>query len=139
MTNLQTTKAIVDAYLRGDVTAVLDRLADDVEWDYGSINDVPWYRPRRGKAEVADFFDSLAAVEILQWQPKQYLDGGDVTIVVIDSDYLVKATGKRVVYEDCLLIFRFDAQGRLSRFGHRADLLAGWLAYHDKGSEDLAA
>jgi ketosteroid isomerase-like protein len=132
MSNIETTKAIVAAFLRGDVQGVLAHVADDVEWEYGSINDVPWYRARHGKAEVADFFASLAAVEFSQWEPKQYLGEGDLAIVVIDSDYLVKGTGRRVVYEDCLLLFRFDAEGKVARFGHRTDLLAGWLAYHDR-------
>ena len=132
MSNIETTKAIAEAFLRRDVQGVLEHLTDDVEWEYGSINDVPWYRLRRGKAEVADFFASLAEVEFRQWEPKQYLGDGDLTILVIDSDYIVKRTGRRVVYEDCLLLFRFDADGKVARFGHRADLLAGWLAYHDK-------
>lgn len=132
MINLQTTKAIVAAYLSGDVEGVLRHLADDVEWEYGSINNVPWYRLRRGRAEVVDFFRALEEVEIVRWQPKLFLGEGNLTVVVLDSDYTVRSNGRRVVYEDCVLLLHFDANGKVKKFGHRVDLLAGWLAYHDK-------
>ena len=132
MTNIETTKAMIEAFTRGDFPAILDHLAQDVEWDYDSVSDVPWYRPRRGKAEVAGFFEAIAETEITQWEPKLYLGEGDLVVVVIDSDYRVKSTGRRVVCRDCLLLLRFDAEGRVVRFNHRTDLFPGWLAYHDK-------
>jgi ketosteroid isomerase-like protein len=33
MSNVETVKAIYDAFGRGEVDAVLDQLAEDVEWD----------------------------------------------------------------------------------------------------------
>ncbi|MGE4322686.1 MAG: nuclear transport factor 2 family protein [Sphingobium sp.] len=138
MTHIETTRIIVDAFSRGDIPTILDKLADDVAWEHASVSDVPWYRERRGKADVADFFGSLAAVEFLQWEPKHYFTDGDLVLVVIDSDYRVKKNGRRVVYEDCVLLFRYDEAGRLARFGHRADLLAGWLAWHDRAVTQAA-
>jgi hypothetical protein len=132
MTTLENTKAIVDSYLRGNHMAVLDRLADDVQWQHGSVSDVPWYRERRGKAEVAEFFASLADVDFLKWEPKYYFSEGDLALVLINSDYRVKRNGRRVIYDDCVLLFRFNPDGKLARFEHKADLLAGWLAYHDR-------
>lgn len=139
MTNLEATKAMADAFIRGDIPAIMEHLADDVEWDYDSISDVPWYQPRRGKAEVAEFFDCLAQTEITQWEPKLYLGEDDLTVVVLDGDYRVKSTGRRVVYKDCLLLFRFDAKGKVVRFNHRVDLHRAWLAYHDKAPDRRAA
>lgn len=64
MNNIDATKAIVAAYLSEDAEGVLMHRADDVEWEYGSANDIPWYRARRGKAEVADVFKSLDEVDL---------------------------------------------------------------------------
>lgn len=35
MAHTETARAIYDAFGRGDVPAILDHLADDVEWEYG--------------------------------------------------------------------------------------------------------
>ena len=34
MSNIETVKSIYEAFGRGDVPAILDKLADDVDWDY---------------------------------------------------------------------------------------------------------
>jgi len=135
MTNIEKTKSMCEAFMRGDIPALFEHFADDIEWDYDSLNDVPWYRPRRGKAEVAGFFECLAQVEMTQWEPTLYLGEGDLAVVVLDSDYRIKSNGRRVVYKDCLLLFQFNAAGKLARFNHRVDLFPGWLAYHDRSPD----
>lgn len=123
--NVATTRAIFEAFGRGDVPFILERLADDVQWEYGvCATKVPWYVNRVGRAGAGEFFASLAAVEFKTFVPKAYLhdDAGDVVAVLIDSDYVVRATGKLVSYVDAVLLLRFDAQGRVSHFAHRVDL-----------------
>jgi ketosteroid isomerase-like protein len=45
---------IYAAFGRGDIPAILERLAPDVEWEYGvESTNVPWLQPRCGRAEVA--------------------------------------------------------------------------------------
>lgn len=64
MSNLQTVQEIYAAFGRGDTSAILDKLADDVDWDYGywdAPNPVPWLQAQRGKAGAAKFFESLGA------------------------------------------------------------------------------
>src|SRR5262249_24040937 len=98
---------------------------------YGSIVDVPWYRPRQGKEEAAGFFESLAtSLDIFKWEPKIYLGAGDLTVVILDSDYSIKSTGRRVNYEDCVFGLRVNREGKVGRLGHRVDLHQAWLAYH---------
>jgi ketosteroid isomerase-like protein len=43
MSNLDSVKAIYDSFGRGDIPAILDQLADDVQWD----QDAPDYRMHR--------------------------------------------------------------------------------------------
>jgi ketosteroid isomerase-like protein len=93
--HVDTTRQIIHSFLRGDMPAILERLAPDVEWEYGAIStDVPWYQARRGRAGAQAFFESLAAVEFLTFEPKAFLGEGGLVVVMIDSDYRVRATGR---------------------------------------------
>jgi ketosteroid isomerase-like protein len=43
MSNTETVKAIYEAFGRGDVTTILDKLDDAVEWETTvPLSDVPW-------------------------------------------------------------------------------------------------
>ena len=61
MSNAATVQAIYEAFGRGDVATILDKLDDAVEWETTvPVPDVPWLQPRRGKASIVGFFESLA-------------------------------------------------------------------------------
>ncbi len=129
MNHLETTKHMYEAFARGDVPAILACLHEDVEWEYGVIShDVPWYQARRGRSEVMGFFESLAALTWHKFEPKSFLAADDLVVVLIDADYTVTATGGRVVYEDAIMLWRFDDQGLVRRFAHRVDTHQAWLA-----------
>ncbi len=128
--NLQTTREIYEAFGVGDVPAILSKLSEDVDWEYASTSDeVPWLRRRYGRDGAAAFFQSLTAIEIHSFSPKALLDGGDVVVVLVDIEFTVKATGKRVVEEDEVHIWRFNSVGKVSRFRHCADTQQHALAY----------
>ena len=130
MTNIGTVQQIYEAFGRGDVPAILERLADDVDWEYGGDStDVPWLQPRRGRPQVAGFFQALAAVDIQRFQPTTFLESGNVVVVLIQLDAVVRATGRSVAEEDEVHIWHFDDAGRVSRFRHRADTHRHWQAY----------
>jgi len=58
---------------------VAAQLAPNVEWEYGiNSTDVPWLQPRQGREHVAAFFQSLAALDIHKFEPKTFLESGDV-------------------------------------------------------------
>ena len=131
MNHVDTTRQIIHSFLQGDIPAILERLAPDVEWEYGAIStDVPWYQARRGRAGAQAFFENLAAVEFLTFEPKAVLGDGELVVVVIDSDYRVRATDGVIRYTDVALVFRFDAAGRVAKFKHSVDTHQAWLAYH---------
>ena len=131
--NLATTRAIFDAFARGDVLFILERLAADVQWEYGvSATDVPWYQNRSGRDGALEFFQSLAAIEFKTFQVKHLLENAEGTVVaaLLDSDYVVRATGKLVSYIDAVMLFRFNAAGEVSHFAHRVDLSQAVQAVH---------
>jgi ketosteroid isomerase-like protein len=110
------------AFGKGDVPAILERLSETVEWEYGAGDtEVPWLKLRRGRAGAAEFFSSLAGLEITKFAPKTFLEAPGVVVVLLDLEGVVKATGKRIVEEDEVHIWHFDAAGKVARFRHRAD------------------
>jgi ketosteroid isomerase-like protein len=86
VSSVKTIQEIYAAFGRGDVPAILARLAESVEWDYNMApsTDVPWLRKRRGREEAADFFASLDELEIHRLSPKEFLEGDGVVVVVLD-------------------------------------------------------
>jgi ketosteroid isomerase-like protein len=78
LSNKDTVQAIYEAFGRGDVSAILDKLADDVEWETQvPVSGVPWLQSRRGKANIAGFFEALARLKITRFEPHTVFDGGD--------------------------------------------------------------
>jgi hypothetical protein len=75
MTNVKTVEAIYAAFGRGDIPSIIEHLAENIDWEYAAqIDDVPWLRRRRGRAEVAAFFASLAELEIKSFAPTALLE-----------------------------------------------------------------
>lgn len=135
MTNLETVQQIYAAFERGDIPAILDHLAENVEWEYPTAAaDVPWLKPRRGRLEVPQFFEALAAFEFQKFQPKTMLENEDVVVALIDITITVKATGRQITEEDEVHIWRFNANGQVSKFGHKLDTYRHWMAYQETGA-----
>lgn len=126
-TTLATVGAIYEAFGRGDVPAILQRLAPDVAWDAPEITDaaqdagVPWLMPRRTPAEVGGFFAVLG--EQLTFNDFQVLDliaSGDRVAAEIRLDVTSKASGERIVSDEVHLR-TFDEAGRVAAFRHYVD------------------
>lgn len=130
MSNLQTVQGIYAAFGRGDVPAILERLAPDVEWEYGSSgHGVPWLQPRRGRDQVAGFFQTLALLEFPKFVPTTMLEGPGIVIALLDVEARVKATGRSFAEPDEVHIWHFDAAGRVCKFRHAVDTHQHVLAY----------
>lgn len=123
MTPMETVQQIYAAFGRGDVPAILARLAPDVEWEYETFpNPVPWLQPLQGRDSVPRFFEVLAAqVEFQSFLPRELLAQGQTVVTLLDLEATVRSTGKRVVERDEVHIWRFNDQGFVQRFRHRAD------------------
>jgi ketosteroid isomerase-like protein len=130
MSNAKTVQDIYGAFGAGDIPAILSKLADDVDWEYGqSKNDVPWLQPRRGRNAVGGFFEAIGAgLEFHKFVPKQIIDGGDTVVALVDIEVTVKATGKRITEEDEIHLWRFGPDGKVARFRHGVDTHAHHLA-----------
>ena len=129
MAHIGTVQQLYEAFGKGDVPAILGNLADDVDWEYGGdATGLPWLQARRGRAQVAGFFQDLAALDIQRFEPTTFLESGNAVVVLIQLEVVVRATGRRVVEEDEVHIWHFDDSGQVRRFRHRLDTHRFWLA-----------
>ena len=97
--NIDTARQMYEAFGRGDVQAILDRVTDDVDWSTdAAIASAPWYGPKNGKDELVSFFQGIAATgPVTEFTPLAFAgnDDGDV-MVFIRYAFTVTATGKHV-------------------------------------------
>ncbi|NJN74902.1 MAG: SnoaL-like domain-containing protein [Limnothrix sp. RL_2_0] len=135
MGNITTVQQIYTAFSRGDIPAILEYLSDSVVWEYGiSDTDVPWLQLQNGKANVPRFFESLEQFELHKFEPKVFLENGNIVVALIDVELTVKATGVKVIEEDETHIWHFNMQGQVIKYGHRLDTHRHWLAYKGENS-----
>ena len=97
--NLETVKAIYQAFGRGDVDAILERCTDDVDWATDSAIEIaPWHGVKHGKAEVPSFFAGIGETgPVTEFTPLSFAanDDGEV-MVFLRYAFTVTATGKDV-------------------------------------------
>lgn len=130
VSNAKTVEEIYAAFGAGDIPAILAKLADDVDWEYGyAPNDVPYLQPRRGREAVAGFFEALGGLEFHKFAPKEIIEGDGVVVALVDVDVTVKATGKRIQEEDEIHLFRFGPDGKVARFRHGVDTHKAQMAW----------
>ena len=120
MNNADTVRAIYEAFGRGDVATILDKLDDNVEWETTvPVSDVPWLRARRGKANIVGFFESLAPLQITRFEPHTIFDGGDKVFVLIRFE--ATAGGKGYSFPNNGHLWQFNTAGKVVKYDHITD------------------
>ena len=122
--NATTVAAIYAAFGRGDVPAILARLADDVAWDQWPDNaaqraGVAHLAPRRGRAEVAGFFELVASWTVLDFAVLDVLAGDRQVAAEIRADFALPGGGR--LTDEEVHLWTFDDAGRVVRFRHYVD------------------
>ena len=132
MSNADTVRSIYAAFGRGDVPAILEVLADDVDWDFAHAPDlgVPYLVPRRGRQAVLGFFQAVAdTLELRRFEITDVLGDGPVVVALATVEWIVKPTGKPLREADEAHVWRFDARGKVARFRHGVDTHAHVRAF----------
>ena len=128
MANVDTVQEIYAAFGRGDVPAILERLAEDVRWEdwaptsrIGEV--VPYLATRVGRDAVAAFFGEIAgALEFERFEPSAFLASDDQVAAVINVVLTVKSTGTRL--EDTEIhLWTFGPDGEIIALRHFVDTL----------------
>ena len=83
------------AGMQGDLTPVLQPLADNVEWQSPGPETIPWAGTVRGRKQVVRWFATRGkAIQVEQFVPKEFITQGNQVIVMGEERSRVKATGK---------------------------------------------
>jgi ketosteroid isomerase-like protein len=122
--NAATVAAIYEAFARGDVPAVLDRLADDVAWEQWTDNfaqraGVPDLLPRRGRDDVAGFFGLIAAWTVLDFAVLDVVGSGRQVVAEVRASFALPGGGR--FSDEELHLWTFGEDGRVTRLRHYCD------------------
>ena len=122
--NIKTMQLIYEAFGRGDIGFILDRVTDDVDWaTVASGRGAPWYGPHEGRAGVAEFFEAFGStMEVEGFTPLTFAGTDDEVLTVVQFDAKNRKTGKKVS----------------QRLHHYFKFRDGKIALY-RGSEDTAA
>ena len=98
MSNLvSTVQEIYSAFGRGDVPAILARLADDVVWETEGPAIISFTGTRHGIAETKGFFDAIGKDHLNPvLTMTDFVGSGDTVAAIGRYEATMKATGKRV-------------------------------------------
>ena len=126
MSNLETVQGIYEAFGKGNVPAILDVIADDVEWEEWEDNSavkagVPTMVPRHGKAEVVHFFETAGQMSIIDLQILNMMEGGNQVAVefVLEAD--LPAWGGGHYRDEEMHLWTFNDGGKVCRLRHYLD------------------
>jgi len=121
-----------EAFGHQDIPTILSHLSEDMDWEYGNEGvNLPWYEERKGRAGAAGFFEALAGLDITLFEPKMFFENGNIVIALLDVNCTDKKTGKAVQNVDEIHIWHFDPDGMVTKFGHRVNTHAMWLAHQE--------
>jgi ketosteroid isomerase-like protein len=130
-TNQETIQATQDAYAafgRGDIGAVMQALADDIDWTYPGTADVPYVGTRHGKQAVLEWFAILAqTVSFQRFEPYAFIAQGDAVVTLLHVEGTVRATGRSYSTEDAHVVTFKD--GKIVRFRVYTDTAATAAAF----------
>ena len=121
--NIKTIAEVYQAFGRGDVTAILDAVTDDVDWGGETASSVaPWYGVRHGKEAVAVFFSDFGStMEVEEFTPVSFAANDTDVLTVVRFRAKSRDAGK-------------TAEMNLHHFFRFRD---GKVAYY-RGTEDTA-
>jgi ketosteroid isomerase-like protein len=123
---LETVQSIYQAFGRGDVPAILEHLAPDVQWESWAGNSMqqaghPLLAARSGREQAGGFFAVLAQnMEIHAFQVLDVFGSGRQVAGECTIEYTWRPTGARVRDEE-LHLWTFGEDGRIVRFRHYLD------------------
>jgi uncharacterized protein len=98
--NIEIVKRGYEAFGRGDVNGLVALCTENVEWASSGPSDMPTAGIRRGREQVAQFFNAVDQVfEIQRFEPKHFIAQRDRVVVLGGDTAKVKATGKVLTEE----------------------------------------
>lgn len=124
-TNIESVNSIYEAFGNNDVPAILDYLADNVQWEpwpdnYAQNVGVPWLLERNGKEGAQEFFKIVGTFIFKDFRVVSVMGNGNQVAVecIIEAD--IPSSGGHLS-DDEIHLWTFDEQGKVIRFRHYCD------------------
>jgi uncharacterized protein len=71
------------AFGRRDIPALLELVAEEVDWECVAPASLPYAGIRKTRAEVADFFAAITRADTIQvFEPREFIDAGENVVVL---------------------------------------------------------
>ena len=119
--NLDVVRGVYAAFGRGDVEGILAALDPQVSWRTPGAPDLPTGGLREGVSAVREFFPLLLnTLDIVDFQPRDFLAAGDTVVVLGTSREGPKGSGRLVDFR-WVHVFTFR-NGRIAAFEEPADV-----------------
>ncbi len=114
--NTRLAQSAYEAFGRGDMPALAEVMADDIEWvNPGDPNEDPMAGTYRGKDDVLGWFGKLAEqLDFSTFEPRDFIAQGDKVVSIVYAEATVRSTGRSVV-QDQAHVWTFR-DGKLARF-----------------------
>lgn len=94
-TALSVVQQLYQAFGHGDVAAIVEKLADEVDWQFVGSPGLPYGGPRHSRQAVAEFFAAVAeADEIHVFEPREFIEAGEHVTVLGWERSTARDTGK---------------------------------------------
>jgi uncharacterized protein len=120
MNNLETSKAIYEAFGRGDIPFILSCLAESIVWEKWDSNHaqqagVSYMQEKNSIAGVADFFGEAAQLGITSFEVVSLMEGANKVAVQINLE------SDRFGKEEEMHLWTFNENGKVIAFRHYLD------------------
>lgn len=114
--NTRLVQKAYEAFGRGDMAALAEVMADDIEWvDPGDPDDDPNAGTFKGKEAVLGWFGGVAStLEYTTFEPREFIAQNDKVVSLVYSEATVRDTGRAFVNPEAH-VWRFR-DGKLARF-----------------------
>ena len=98
MNEQENTRLVQQAYQSieaGDIQALLNSFAEDVQWILPEMENVPFAGTWQGSEGVGQFFSKVFEVQdVVAFEPEEYIAQGDKVVVLGRFLMRIKATGR---------------------------------------------
>ena len=130
--NTRLVQSAYEAFGRGDMKALAEVMADDIEWvDPGDPDDDPNAGTFKGKEAVLGWFGGLAStLDYTTFEPREFIAQNDKVVSLVYAEATARDTGRSFVkHEAHVWTFR---DGKVARFQVNLDTAATAAAHRDE-------
>lgn len=131
MSNEQTIRDLYDAFKRQDISGILARVADDVDWrnDGVASKECPWNGNFSGKANLPAFFMAVGQnLDLPVFEVKAVAASGPYVAVQLRIEGNVRKNG-RGWQNDAVHFWTFNNRGQVAAYRHFNDTAAELAAW----------